>query len=149
MPKPDDVGVGTAICILNKRNQMLMLRRGKGSPHGAGTYSFPGGWIDRTDLTLVDAIKREVAEEVGITINKAELAAATTSDFPEIEARCVTLIFLAMPGMWSGKPVNREPDKIEELVWRPLFGTYPSPLFGAMREAIRDLRRVVRNLRET
>ena len=149
MPKPDDVGVGVAICILDESHNMLMIRRSKNAAHGAGMLSWPGGWIDRTDETLLAAVGRELAEEVGLKLETATLVSAVTTDFPEIETRCVTLLFMAFDEEWSGEPVNKEPDKIDELFWHPLFTKSPSPLFGALDEGgLPEVRAGVRSLLE-
>ena len=149
MPKPDDVGVGVAICILDEKHNMLMLRRSKNSPHGAGMLSWPGGWIDRTDETLLDAIGRELAEEVGLKLETATLVSATSVDFPEIETRCITMLFVAFAEEWSGKLVNKEPDKVDELFWHPLFTKSPEPLFGALdKGGLFEIRAGVRTLLE-
>ena len=126
MPRPSDVGVGTAVVILNKKGQVLLGKR-KGA-HAAGCWSVPGGWLDRSDTNTIDAVIREVYEETGLTLQECAQAGWTTEDHPELECRTVTLYHLAGWGSWYGEPVVMEPNKCES--WE-FFDTdnLPTPMF--------------------
>lgn len=142
MPKPHDVGVGTAVCLVDKNRRMLMLRR-KGA-HAEGALSWPGGWMDRDDPSLFEAVKRETAEEVGIILRRATQVKAFTSDHPDLGFRSVTVVFLAWQGLdWDEEPQNLEPDKCSELVWVPLQADLDQyrPLFPSIEEAIENIRK--------
>lgn len=115
MPKPDDVGVGTAMIVLSGEGRVLLLKR-KGA-HRAGCWAVPGGWLDRADADTEIACCRETYEETGITVHTAEKHTWVTEDHPEIETRTVTLYFIARPGDWEGTAEILEPDKCSEMGW--------------------------------
>jgi 8-oxo-dGTP diphosphatase len=136
MSKPDDVGVGTAIFVLDASNKILLGKR-KGA-HRAGHWSVPGGWVDREDSDIKVAVIREAYEETGITVKYAEQLCWVTEDHPEIETRTVTLYYITWNGEWSGTPYVAEPNKCEVWEWFDL-DDLPSPLFPGMEDAIRLL----------
>jgi len=140
MSRPNDVGVGTAICLLNEKGQMLMLRR-KGS-HEDGKLCWPGGWIDRADQTLLAAVQREALEEVGVTVKSALQVEAKTSDIPEYGFRTVTICFASPHTGWEVTPGLLEPDKCSEMLWVDLHGEDldPDDLFPGLAEVIYRLR---------
>lgn len=133
MPKPNDVGVGTMVALVDDSGRILMIRR-KGA-HAAGLWSCPGGWLDRSDQSLLAGVQREALEEVGITIHSAHQVGATTEDHPDLGIRSVTICFVSRSWEWSGTPVNREPEKCAELKWFSRTG-YPDNLFPALPEAL-------------
>ena len=67
---PDYPRVGVGAVVLS-RGRVLLVRRGK--PPGEGRWSLPGGLVDLGE-TSVDAARREVEEECGITVRIAGLA---------------------------------------------------------------------------
>lgn len=140
MPKPDDVGVGTAVIVLNETGQILLGKR-KGA-HRAGHWACPGGWLDRDDSSTDIAAIREVKEETDIEIRRIEPLCWTTEDHPELGVRTVTLYHLAVKDNdgWAGEPEVTEPEKCEEWGW---FNTsdLPDPCFPGLKEAVMKLRR--------
>ena len=61
------IGVG-AICVRDE--SLLMIQRG--NDPGRGLWSVPGGRLERGEY-VVDALKREVLEETGLTIEVGEM----------------------------------------------------------------------------
>ncbi len=53
--------------IIRKNEKILILKRSQGSSLDPGLWELPGGKIDYEE-DLIDALKREVWEEVGIVI---------------------------------------------------------------------------------
>lgn len=135
MAKPDDVGVGVCVIIVDAQRRGLMLKRSPAATHGPGVWSFPGGWHERADDTFVDTARHEARDEVGVTIKNAEFVHVTTQDHPEAGFRSVTVYLVARAGGWAGTPVNKEPGKVTEIGWFPLAGL-PDPLWhSGVREA--------------
>ena len=66
---PDYPRVGVGAVVLS-RGRVLLARRGK--PPAQGRWSLPGGLVDLGE-TSVDAARREVREECGISVRIAEL----------------------------------------------------------------------------
>lgn len=133
MPRPNDVGVGVAVCILNREGKALMMKR-QGA-HAAGKWSFPGGWVDRADKTLLDVVKREALEEAGIVILDAVQVGATTEDHPDLGVRTVTIYFLCPYADWAGIPSLKEPHKCSEMDWLDLFNL-PTEVFPALMSGV-------------
>jgi 8-oxo-dGTP diphosphatase len=68
-PQGPVVGVGAVIL---EGDQVVLVRRGR--PPSYGEWSIPGGAVELGE-TLAEALKREVAEEVGLEVEVVELVA--------------------------------------------------------------------------
>jgi 8-oxo-dGTP pyrophosphatase MutT (NUDIX family) len=119
MPRPSDVGVGTA-CIIYKivgrKFEVLFMKR-QGA-HCAGQWAVPGGWLDRPDETTQAAVCREVEEETGLILEKSKVHQYqwTTEDHPSIGCRSVTLYHtVELPD--GQEPQIKEPHKCSEMRW--------------------------------
>jgi 8-oxo-dGTP diphosphatase len=64
--------VGVGVAVFDRAGMLLLVQRGR--PPGLGTWGLPGGLIDLGEK-VVAAVVREVAEEVGITIEVGDLVA--------------------------------------------------------------------------
>ena len=133
MPRPNNVGIGTALILFNNLGQVLLGKR-RGS-HRAGYYSVPGGWLDREDKSIEAAVVRETAEETGVTVSTAQPFCWTTEDHPEIGVRTVTLFHTSYTNDWLGIPQLMEPEKCEGWYWYDL-SNLPSPLFPCVQTAL-------------
>lgn len=133
MPRPDDVGVGVAIALVDENENQVLLMQRKGS-HAAGTWALPGGWIDRPDKSLLNVVKREAMEEVGVTVLEAEQVGAITEDHPDMGFRTVTIYYLVTK--WTGSVSIKEPEKCGELRWCPLHKDMPTPPFPGLDEGL-------------
>ena len=92
MPRPENVGVGIAVVILDRDGRVLLLRRS--GAHAAGRWSVPGGWVDAEDASLLDAVRREAREEVEVEVVEAHQVGATTEYHEDLGVRTVTVYFL-------------------------------------------------------
>ena len=135
MPKPTDVGVGTAVVIFNEAGQVLLGRR-RGA-HREAHWSVPGGWLDREDEDTEAAAIREVLEETGLVATALDRLSWTTEDHPEQGFRSVTLYYLCDVGHWTGVPEAREPEKCEGWAWFSLQDL-PGPLFPGLERALTE-----------
>lgn len=132
MARPSDVGVGVCVALVDHENSILMMER-QGS-HAAGTWAFPGGWIDRSDASLLEVVKREALEELGVTVVDAEQIGAVTEDHPDAGIRTVTIYYLATK--WRGPIRIMEPNKCSQIRWCPLHQELPTPMFPGLPEGI-------------
>jgi len=119
------VGCGAAIW---RDGRLLLVKRRK-APE-AGHWNLPGGKVDFGE-SVADAVRREVAEEIGVEIELTRslgfvetFADAQHWLSPIYEARIV-----------AGEPVNLETDKHEALVWADPSAP-PAPLAAAARVAL-------------
>ncbi len=114
------VGVGVFVI---KDGTFLALQR-KGS-HGPGTWSVPGGHQEFGE-SFEETAKREIAEEVGLTIRNIRFGAITNDYFKDEGKHYVTIWMLSD---WvSGEAKILEPEKCQAIAWVK-FDDLPSPRF--------------------
>lgn len=132
------VGVGVVLILKRPdptypwRYEVLMGKR-KGK-HGAGTWSFPGGWMEHGETPEI-AAARELEEEAGIFVLPNQIytfraCPYNVTNFVEEGFSSVTL-FMESKAPVIGDAVIREPDKCYEWHW---FNRYKLPdlLFGPL-----------------
>ena len=122
MPCERQVRVGIGVFIF-KSGEFLMGRRG--SAHGDGTWSLPGGHLEFGE-EFEDTARREVREETGLSIGNVRFG-AVTNDYFEAERRHYVTIWM-LSAYAGGTATILEPDKLSELGWFD-FDNLPSPLF--------------------
>jgi 8-oxo-dGTP diphosphatase len=112
----DDEGqrkvVDVAVGILMKKNgSFLMTSRPAGKVY-AGYWEFPGGKIERGE-TLEQALRRELVEEIGITIGAVHPWKEQVVDYPHALVR----LHFCKVHEWSGAFEMREG---QEMRWQHL-----------------------------
>ena len=117
------------------RDGRLLLVKRRRAPE-AGCWSLPGGKVDFGER-VEDAIRREIAEEIGVDDRVDAAAGRGRDDRPRRPA--LGFADLSRRGSSRGEPENREPEKHEAIVWWP--AAPPAPLALAAREAIAALAR--------
>ena len=125
-------GVGCGAAIL-RDGRLLLVKRLK-APE-AGCWNLPGGKVEYGERAA-DAVRREIAEELGVEI---EIEIEGALGFVEMIVdgqHWVSPVFRA--AIRAGEPVNAEPDKHEAFVWADMAAP-PSPLAIAARHAIAAL----------
>ncbi|KAL2011337.1 hypothetical protein VTN00DRAFT_4055 [Thermoascus crustaceus] len=128
--KPERPGVGVAVFVFNKEGKFILGKR-KGS-HGAGTWAFPGGHIERNE-SFEDCAAREVLEETGLTVNNFHFLTAT-NDIMEADDRHYVTIFVACTvNEANAQPRLREPNSCEGWEWVTWDEVWSS--FNAQMEA--------------
>jgi 8-oxo-dGTP diphosphatase len=75
------VGVGA---VVFKGGEVLLVRRGQ--EPARGSWSLPGGLVELGE-TMVAAIQRELAEEIGISVRLLGIAAVLERIFPDPDGR--------------------------------------------------------------
>ena len=113
--------VGTAIVITRDDKVLLMKRKG---PHGKGTWSTPGGYLDFGE-TLEGCAAREAKEEVGVDVFEIRFRAVTNDIFEAEKKHYVTIWLEGKP---VGEPTIVSTQEVEEIGWFA-WDSLPEPLF--------------------
>lgn len=114
--------VGTATLITKDDKVLLMKRKG---PHGAGTWSPPGGHLDFGETPEACAA-REAKEEVGLEVRDLQFRGVTNDVFEESDRHYITLWLET--GSFSGEAVIASEQEVEEIGWFS-WEALPQPLF--------------------
>lgn len=125
--------LGCGAAILDAQGRWLLARR-LTAPE-AGHFGLLGGKIDPGEPTRA-AIRREIAEEIGVAIESLGFLCAVDQIGPDGQ-HWVSIVERAR--IVAGVPAIREPGKLAELGW---FApdALPAPLTQAARAALAALR---------
>ena len=118
--KHTEVAVGILIA---PDGTLLLSTRPEGKPY-AGYWEFPGGKIEAGE-TVEQALRRELEEELGITIATAEVWRVTEHDYPHALVR----LHWCKVTAWSGEFEMREGQR---MCWQKLPLDVEPVLPGAM-----------------
>ena len=130
-----------ALALQDESGRWLMHLRNEKKEHG-GLWEFPGGKVEAGE-TPVNALIREIEEELGITLRNSSLRPAGFAQDPVSENKSQIVILLYTCGPWStGKqqqPRSLEggdarwftPAEIELLAKPPLDVALACQLFAA------------------
>lgn len=123
------VGVGA---VLASDGEVLLMRRAQ--PHGRGTWSTPGGYLEPGE-TFEDCARREAREETGLGLEDPRFLAVTNDVFDDgRHFLTVWMVGRARPGR---RRADVEPGReVAEFGWfRP--DDLPSPLFTPFENLVR------------
>ena len=112
-PGKDYIGVGVGGMILNKKGEILLLKRVGNSSNDAGQWNRPGGTVEFGE-SLENAVIRETREEVGLDTKVVSLLGYT--DHIANGQHWVSVGFL-LKLINGHEPINMEPDKHDEIGW--------------------------------
>ncbi|MXS85060.1 Nudix family hydrolase [Nitrosomonas sp. HPC101] len=130
MADPLLVEVSAAV-LIRPDNHFLLTSRPAGKPY-AGYWEFPGGKIEAGESPL-QALTRELNEELGITIRQATPWLTRTFSYPHATVR---LRFYRVTG-WQGTLTPREQ---QQLAWQTTENITVAPLLPANTFILRSLR---------
>ena len=108
--KHTEVAVGI---LLRANGEMLLSTRPEGKPY-AGYWEFPGGKIEAGE-SVEQALRRELQEELGITIAGAEVWKVTEHDYPHALVR----LHWCKVFEWQGEFEMREGQTMSWQAWPP------------------------------
>ena len=127
MERKVNVGIAVAVLRIHNDNYEILLGKRKGS-HGAGKWSFPGGWM-RHGEHFFDTARRELAEETDMTSLSLlpDPIHVSTTIWEEEDVQSVTVVMAALD--CTETPKVMEPHKLDgEWTWFQL-DQLPKPLF--------------------
>lgn len=101
-PRTDPV-----VIMVIERNDRLLLGRSPGWPEGM--YSLLAGFVEPGE-TLEAAVRREVAEEAGITVGRVEYLASQPWPFP-------ASLMLGARGQATSDAITLDPAELEDALW--------------------------------
>ena len=122
----------TVHLLFFREGKILLSRRFK-TGFRDGEYSVPAGHLDG-DETVVTAGAREAAEEVGVGIEPQDLFFSSVMHRNEGDER---VDFFLLVRAWSGEPVNKEPEKCDDLRWEDV-DSLPINMVPYVRHAIQN-----------
>jgi 8-oxo-dGTP diphosphatase len=112
-PKPE-LAVSAAIF----RDGNVLLVRRAGAP-AKGLWTLPGGRVEVGE-TLVEAVRREVLEETGLTIDVIDLAGYRESILPDaVGDRGRHFVILPFAARWIAGEVTLN-DELDDSRWMPV-----------------------------
>jgi len=124
------------LALLCVGDELLLLRRHNAS-FGDGLYSIPGGKVE-LDETALQAISREVAEEVGLTLPESAFTLVHTFHRKGVGEYLIALCFIAdATGM---HPKNMEPEKHDDMKFVAL-NELPGKMIPAHKQALECITR--------
>ncbi len=91
-----------AVALIDGQGRWLMHKRPAGKQH-AGLWEFPGGKVERGE-TPANALLREIAEELGVTLAPERLQPAGFAQTPPQTGESPIVILLYTCREWSGEP---------------------------------------------
>ena len=97
--------------ILNNDEQVLIARR-HAHQHQGDLWEFPGGKRE-ADETRLEALQREIYEEVGLQVEQAEPLMQIVHDYPDLQVELDVWLVTEFSGEATGK-------EGQPLVWCPL-----------------------------
>lgn len=129
MANPSLVEVAAAV-LIRPDNSFLLACRPTGKPY-AGYWEFPGGKIE-ADESPLQALTRELDEELGITVRQATPWLTRTFTYPHATVR---LRFYRVTD-WQGELTPRER---QQFAWQTAEKITVSPLLPANMPVLRSL----------
>jgi len=117
--------------ILRKDNNLLLSRRKNTGWHD-GEYSLPSGHLEGNE-TLIQAMRREAKEEIGIEINPEDLKLVHITHRKQPDQERLDFFFSCEK--WGGEPNNREPEKCDDLRWYEI-GHFPPSAIPYIKQGI-------------
>jgi 8-oxo-dGTP diphosphatase len=125
--------VGIGVFIIKDGKVLLGKRK---NAHGAGAWAFPGGHLEFGE-SWEDCAKREISEEIGITIKNIRFGAVTNDIFEKEEKHYITIFLLA--DYDAGEVQILEPEKCEKWKWFEWKESkLPTPLFIPIQNLLKQ-----------
>ncbi len=118
------------LLLTDGRGHVLFGRRAN-TGYEDGAYHLPSGHLEAGE-SLVSALVREAEEEIGVSIDVADVEFVHVMHNSSSGGR---VAFFFRVERWQGEPSNMEPDKCDDLAWFPL-DVLPERMIPYCREAL-------------
>ncbi|MEN9718577.1 MAG: hypothetical protein RIQ99_1455 [Pseudomonadota bacterium] len=122
-----------AVALVAPDGRVLMQRRRLGGAHG-GLWEFPGGKVEAAE-SADQALIREAAEELGITLTAADLSALTFATRPGDPYG----VLLYLCRHWCGTPACLDGEEIAWIAPDALLQLAMPPLDVPLAEAVKEV----------
>src|SRR3989338_3374767 len=116
-PGIDFIGVGVGAWIFDSNKKILFLLRSKNAKNEKLKWTIPGGTVEFGEK-LEDAVKREVLEETGLSVEVKKLLKVVNHILPEEKQHWCNPHFLCK--IVSGNAKIMEPNKFDYIEWLSL-----------------------------
>ena len=131
---PRKLSINVAAGILTDDLGRVLIAQRPAGTHQAGWWEFPGGKINASE-SAYEGLVRELAEEIGVTVNAAQELLTYTHEYPE---RFVTLHVFNVTD-YSGRPTGVEG---QALRWEPVSSLMQAGLLPADLPIVDALRKM-------
>ncbi len=131
--QPDRLLLVVAVALIAADGRVLLQRRPAGRPM-AGLWEFPGGKVECGESPH-RALRRELAEELGIEVDLGDLVPLTFAAEPLSDKDLLLLLYVCQ--RWRGEPAALHADElcwasVEEMKQLPMPPA-DLPFIGALR----------------
>ena len=133
----DYIGVGVGAVIFNDQGQFLVAQRGPLARNEQGKWEIPGGKVEYGE-TIIQALKREIKEEINVEIEVLELLDVCDHILPDEKQHWVSPTYMCR--IVQGEPQNMEPGKCQELRWVSLTEAEKLPLSMVTKQDVSCLK---------
>lgn len=123
-----------SVYLMLVRNGQILLSRRYNTGFCDGQYSLPAGHLDGNE-TFIQALIREVKEEIGINLDPSALKLVHTMSRKSAEER---VDFFFITDRYDGEPKIMEPHKYDDLRWFKL-DELPKNTIPYIRQAIESV----------
>lgn len=101
-----------AVAIIVNNDEQVLIARRHAHQHQGDLWEFPGGKREANE-TRLEAVQREIYEEVGLQVEQAEPLMQIVHDYPELQVELDVWLVTEFSGDATGK-------EGQPLVWCPL-----------------------------
>jgi mutator protein MutT len=126
--------VAVAGVVFNTKDEVLLVRRGK--EPGKGSWGIPGGAVELGER-MKDAVKRELMEETGVTVDPIELITIVDRVYPDDDGR-VRFHYIIVEYLCQAADVTpMASDDVDRALWVSPEAAEEYPLPAITHEVIR------------